>query len=435
MGPIQQTRNYLKIAVATFVALLSIGLFGINPSAVAQNSQFSISDKSFNQRPTHITSDFIEYESLDRSYAVQKIQSGSSETWQLPLIQGLSEVRVNQPTKIAVGTDTINLRDRRGIESVAEYLLRHLILHIDTKDLTSVTFDRNIEEVATEANQKKIWNAYRELKARGIEANAFNLFVRYADTEMTRISEVIYELTPQNPNARSTIAKSIPEMIGIFSNEISEVLKSGYFPYKTSLFAENQKNEAYVSRKNVAGRDLRIAGVDENYEKFLTQSIRSELKILGYDLAEAYFFGSRVITRDVLLQVDPSLAGNLDVAKGKLVKNHVREGGLTSVSDMEIFLVVKPLTKTKSLSETAQDALQLELRDQLRDSLNKLTRRYSLGMKMLIVDKDSSRNEYFSTIQKELWTKKGWLVSPEQYAKFYPPVQSHKMCSKVFLGH
>jgi predicted nucleotidyltransferase len=432
MGHLQQSLRKTKIFLAVLLALAFTGILGIDSVALGETGPFSIASRVFNQRPTHLTPGFIEYESPDRSYAFQHLQPSTLQTWQMPSIQGLTHVQVHPPLKVDVGSDVGYLRDRRELESVAEYLLRHLILHIDSKDLTSVSFDRDIHQVALEENQKKIWEAYRELTVRGIEGSALNLFVQYADPEMTKIAQIIYEPTPQNPNKTITAARSIPEMVELFSKEISEVLKSGFFPYKGTLFADVQKNETYVSRKNVAGRELRIAGVTESYEEFLTQNIRTELKSFGYELVEAYFFGSRVITRDVLLQIDPSLAGNLGLNKGKLVKNQVRDGGLTSVSDMEIFLVVKPLKKIEPLSESAQDKKQLELRDQLRDSLNRLTRRYSLGMKILMVDKDSHRSEYFSMIQKELWKKKTWLASPEQYAKFYPSSKAALSCPKLF---
>lgn len=419
-----------------FIFCLLLSLFvvagpGVRELSWAQEAVLYIADKSFHPRPSRKTEGFMEYEAPDRSYAL-KSPTDLAHNWPLPSFQEFESVRVINPLILNQSGQNLYFYDRKGRESVAEYFLRHLILHIDSKDLTSVHFDRDIQKVALEKNQLQIWSAYRELFKKGIEANAFNLFVRYADPEMTTISEVSYEPTIQDPRRRIQSKESIPEMVEEFASQISKVLKSGYFPYKATFFEEVQKNSQYVSRKNVAGRDLRIAGVTESYEQFLTHHLRNELQKKGFELVEAYYFGSRVMTRDVLLKMDPKMVGFLDLSKGVLKKNQVREGGLTSVSDIELFLVVKPLENAKPMADEVRDAFQLELRDQVREALNARTRRYSLGMKILFVPQDFSRSEYFSSIQEDLMKTKSWRISPEQYVRFYPTNFQSPLCSRLF---
>jgi hypothetical protein len=56
---------------------------------------------------------------------------------------------------------------------------------------------------------------------------------------------------------------------------------------------------------------------------------------------------------------------------------------------------------------------------EIRDDLNRKTRRFPFGLKVLIADDQSAPKSYFPKIQAYLQETKGWTASAEQYVNFY----------------
>lgn len=415
-------------ALVLLAFLISAQLFTANPVLAAH---FVIEKQAYNDRATFKNQAYEEFESKDRSYAFQR--SLSQEPLALTTESTFKNATVSVAQPIYANGQLLGYgRDRKNLESVAEYMLRQLILHINHKNLTEVLFDRNLDEASKEKNQLKIFRAIQEIRQSHLPANSFNTFVRYKDAHKTEIAEIVYEL-PISKQAAEAPPKDIPAMIGEIAQEISRTLKSGHYPLKTISYRDVQKNHQNILRPNMAGRNVRVAGVDQNYEDFILKNVQQDLAKKGFELVEAYYFGSRVMTRVELLKIEPAMSENLSLKKGQIPKNVVREGGLTNTSDLELFLVVKPLSTQPDIALDILDEFQLDLRDQIRAELNKISREYSLGMKVLVVKKDSQAKEHFTAIQHELVTKKNWLSSPEQYSRFYPRPLNSFQCRSIHM--
>lgn len=344
------------------------------------------------------------------------------------------EQNLSQATHIQLTTQMVEPHPL-GYDSAAEFLMRHLALQINAKDMTTVELDRTTLDISSDPNIRILFEFYQKIlnDSGGLYlVSPFNVFVQYSNSEKTRIDRIFVDPSMPIIEPLRVHWQSQLEMVQEIGHQISRVLKTGQYKIHVSYFDKSQKNLTYLLRTNEEGRSVRVVGVDQNFEQFLLQKIKVSVADMHYELKDAYYFGSRVMTRDKIIELNPEIAQKFPVQKGMLVKNSVRERGLTNISDLELFLVVTPSKFIGHLSSEEIHELQTKIRDSIRVDLNSATRRFPFGLKVLI----DSGGESFQQIQNYLVNYKKWIVSSEQYVRFYSDsskVKPAPYCKDILL--
>ncbi len=324
-----------------------------------------------------------------------------------------ASARAQEVTPVAVVAP-----DPEGYDSFAEFLLRHLFLWIESNDLTTVRVHRPPGDIESDLNIRRVLAEIRKISSwSSARITPFNIFVQYTDREKTTVSKVFLKQDIHGDHLAIDPQDSPEKVVIETAGIVSEVLASGRYLIQGTDFTKAQSDSSSVLMENEAGRSLRIFGVDGDFRDFLIDHLRKSLNSIGFEMQEGYFFGSRVMTRDRVLELDPTLEGNLPLTRGKLVKNKIRERGLTNISDLEMLLIIREIKPTSGNAQSKLVDEEMRIRQIVRTHLNAQTRRFPFGLKIMIDQGDQLPG--FKLIQSRLGSQADWLLSPEQFVRFY----------------
>lgn len=323
------------------------------------------------------------------------------------------------------GNGTIT-RDRHNIEPLYEYLLRHLIVKFSKDSGSSFEPDLVDQNSISNQNLEKVMAALNELQQQELdqEKSVFSVFIRYTDETRTEIQRVFVERGPVFFNGTIPRYDNPHEMVVNLSEQMTRALTLPSYPTRSTSHEEAQLNPNNVERTNILGESSRITGIDEEFEQFLSHFFQEEINSIGLELQYGFFYGSRVIPRG--LAVDrfgphiESLGLSLPTNTGIIQHTDVREGGLTKLSDIEIYLVAYDHSGRFSVEQEEEILLRL------RQKLNETTRRFHFGLKIAVSDIrfSNSLEAFFYLAERQIG--RSWLPLPNAYSPFYPnsPVES-----------
>jgi len=132
--------------------------------------------------------------------------------------------------------------------------------------------------------------------------------------------------------------------------------------------------------------------------------------------------------RSEVIKRDLDLVGNLPIMDDGVVKNAVRAGGITKISDLEIFVTFS--------ADSVLSRQQIEgIRIQIKTELWKKFKGYPISVKMVQVPAGRNEAEQFRFVQKFM-TEKAKPVSAFQFVAFpfSSRSQGEPICVKAKLN-
>lgn len=341
------------------------------------------------------------------------------------------EVRPGKP----VGPRQV-LRQRQGLEPLYHYLLRHLIVKFDKQDTSRVVPDQISQYPVSDENLIKVLEAWNEMarfsNRHNLETSIFSLFVSYKDPTKVVVDKVVVEPGPTFFKGPNSPVSGVEELVEILASQMSSALKLPQYPLLVTDYNDAQDDETNILRHNVLGEPLRVVGINQEFEDFLLDVVKTELNSLGYQLDYAWFYGSRVLPRTLAVErFGPQIKAlglELPTKTGHISLDSVREGGLTKLSDIEVLLMTSPLQGVSIDRRIPEDKVM----PLVRSALNQSTRQFHIGLKVINTPKPVSDSlQAFLHIAKSQ-VGRGWLPMPNAYVNFYQP-QTSPECTELLV--
>lgn len=296
-----------------------------------------------------------------------------------------------------------NLEKKSRSESLAEFLFRARVFKL-SRDGKKVLID----EEWVDNNREELLSLWENWLLMKPLTSPLNLSITYRDDNMTQIDEV----RSIAPVARGDeLLQDLDSMMAYLKMSLPQIqseLNRGHQP-KTKSFQECQ--EPYSMRRaTMAGEELTICEMTKEIETMLMSHLLYTLENYDASLESVLYFGSRVMPRSELIKRQPILKKTLPIHDDGVIKNSVRVGGLTSISDLEIAVLIR------SKSTFSMDDLKTMSKD-FRASFAKKFRRFPISIKLIPLDEDEIYDSPFDPVFRYYKNNRDQTLSPYQFTE------------------
>ncbi|MBX2986869.1 MAG: hypothetical protein KF802_03140 [Bdellovibrionaceae bacterium] len=317
-------------------------------------------------------------------------------------------------------------------ETLAEFFFRYRVYSLDGQSGEAI-ISRLAKDVLThDARVRQVMKATMEMiraiqqdPSIGLSLSPHNIMVSYADDSRSQVKAVTLIDVGLGPRAGRRYRDFTHEMQYLEEglSSVNMDMRLGRDHLKKRTFHQVQEDRRQLKGVNVAGRELRVAGLTSEVHTLLMGTIAEVLRRRpGLSLRGGFFYGSRVMPRS---EVNAQSGTQMPVADDGVQKNSVREGGLTTISDLETLVLLD------APRELSYDELN-DIRTEFRQKFTARFMGFPIGIRFFSKPADAAYATDFDWV-KAIQAERQYIPAPEQYLEF-KKVQTAPACDFVFAA-
>lgn len=234
-------------------------------------------------------------------------------------------------------------------ETLSAYFFRYKIMTLDENDLSQILI--HPDEALSDPNRELIWTELRKFFAASTahpeivsDLKSTNFMVTYSDPYKSRVNAIYWADTGKHEIRKSEFYRapdfSYLSYLENMKRIIQEERDDGVDSISELSFEEIQLNPDYLSVRTLLGNSVRMAEVSKPILNFILSHLYAETFKNGISVLAVLANGSRVATRDRVLELEPDLKEILPLFDDGIIKNSIRNGGITNHSNLSLIVII-----------------------------------------------------------------------------------------------
>ncbi|MCB0411755.1 MAG: hypothetical protein KDD22_04475 [Bdellovibrionales bacterium] len=314
-------------------------------------------------------------------------------------------------------------------ETLGEFFFRYRVLKLNSEGKAYIN-EHALNDLQSSPSFLKVKSAILEviriIQAHpeiGLSLSPHNIIVSYKNemnSEVTEVSLIDVGLSPragQRYHSMTNFREYLEEAVLSVNKDIA--LSRTHLSITT--FDEAQTNFDFLIGENLMGSKIRISGLTSKTYEIIRAALAKVLEKHQLHLSGGFFYGSRVMPRSI---VNKRSSANLPVLDDGVDKSYVRNSGLTTISDLEMIVVI----------DNAQDS-SVEYLRQLKAELLALVepqmRLFPVGIRFINLHEKNKSHISAQASAQEFMTSRGYELSKHQFISLAKIEESYRQLFKT----